>query len=79
MVDKLNVPPPTDEEQISYIYNPNTQMVHKWPGCKAVAYMVRRSSERMKRPEYWTPAEFAKATRERGAIRRCRLCFGRRS
>lgn len=65
-----NVPPPEDEEEFAYVYNARSQTVHKWPGCYAV--------ERMEYPaHYWTRSQFLEATRERGAIRRCRLCFGK--
>lgn len=76
----INVPPPADEEPISYIYNAGTQAVHKWPGCYVVSRRMSEYSRGItKRPrfEYWAPSEYRKATQERGAIRRCRLCFGK--
>lgn len=50
-----------------YVYNPNTQTVHDFPGC--------RHADKIKQKQIWTVSEYEAASRERGVIHRCRECF----
>lgn len=73
-MDRQNVPPPEDEQEIAYIYNPRTQTVHKWPGCSAIDRVHPYTLGR-RRFDYWTSSQLAMHRLEHGVIHNCRLCW----
>ena len=72
-----NVPPPEDEEEFRYLYNRNTQTLHKWPGCRVLELVKRNRYGIAADIKPWTSSDLGKYRLEHGVIHRCRLCFGK--